>query len=61
MSLPISPLVGPQIPDEIKLKYFSFLSLPEQCKTREVCKGWLALLSNNEIWKPIFKSTQSIR
>lgn len=51
----ISPLAGPRMPDEIKLKYLEKLSFPDLQNAAFVCKNWLELSCETGLWKPIFK------
>ena len=51
----ISPLAGPRMPDEIKLKYLEKLSFPDLQNAAFVCKNWFELSCETVLWKPIFK------
>ncbi len=55
MSLINSPLTESDIPAEIRAMYLSHLSLSEQCKARRVCKRWSEILTEQVIWKPVFR------
>jgi hypothetical protein len=51
----ISPLAGPLMPDELKLKYFEKLKFPDLQNTALVCKNWFEVSCDTVLWKPIFK------
>lgn len=51
----ISPLFGSKAPKDIKIQYFSSLTVSELCKSSQVCKEWFNLSREKVIWIPIFK------
>jgi hypothetical protein len=51
----ISPLAGPLMPDELKLKYFEKLKFPDLQNAARVCKNWFEVSCDAVLWKPIFK------
>jgi hypothetical protein len=51
----ISPLAGPQMPDELKLKYFKKLKFPDLQNAALVCKNWFEVSCDSVLWNPIFK------
>ncbi len=60
MSLTVSALFGPDMPNELKLAFFSFLPVPELCKTELVCKEWLTLSRNGLSWNLIHKPLSAL-
>ncbi len=55
MSLTVPRLLGPSMPNELKVACFSWLPLHELVKAGLVCDDWFQLSKDNLLWNPILQ------
>lgn len=56
MSSTISPIFGPEIPEDINLLYRSYLSPSELFQSGQVSKNWHILSGSNQLWMKFYKA-----